>query len=332
VTGMAEAATQPKLTPWEVDEGVHDLEPLAADAAADPAAAVLDGIHSAAFGSTSALGRALVPSKEALHHVNSDVLRAFLGARFAGSNVVLAAANVDHAKLVSLAEGLLGGVPAGAGGGAGAKAAYVGGETLVRTDGSGAAHVALALPAPAAGKGTYALGVLTALLGGTPAGRSGYARQSRIAKAVAGDAGGFAKSLTAFALPYADAGLVGIAGTAADADAGKLVGLAVRLFKDVAGGSPITAAELDRAKKVYKLAYLSDAESSRAGARDDLGTSILLHGARPAVAEVLAAIDAVTAADVSAIAKSALAASPSLAATGSLSSIPRYDTLAALLK
>ncbi len=219
------------------------------------------------------------------------------------------------------------------------KSAFVGGEALIRSRKTGIAHVAVALPGPALGSPQYhALGVLQTLLGGTGAHggaagqvQLGYHRQSRIARSVHTEAHSYIRSLTSFAFPYTDAGLVGFAGTCADHEAGRLVDAMLGFLKDVAGSS-ISAPELERAKRQYKLAYLLDVES-RVGARDDIGLSLLLTGARASTAEVSKAIDAVTASDVSGIAKAALASGkPAISAIGSLSNIPRYDVLSAMLK
>jgi predicted Zn-dependent peptidase len=334
LAALGEAVTQPKLWPWEVDEGVHELEAIAEAEAANPTTALVNGIHAAAFGPTSALGHAPYPGKDGLHHVNSEVVRDFLGARYTAGNIVVSGTNIDHAELVALAEATLGGVVAGSGSSASGPAAWVGGETLVRTSSSGAAHVALALPAPSVTSAKFhALGVLTAGLGrataNTGAARAAPVRSTRIAKARAGDAS-FAQSLSAFAFPYADAGLFGIAGSAADADAGKLVAAAVRLLKEAAA-SPFSAAELDRAKKAYKLSVAAAAES-RTGGRDDIGSQILSTGKYSSVSATLKAIDAVTAEEVAAVARTALGSQVAIFATGSLNAIPRYDVLASQLK
>jgi predicted Zn-dependent peptidase len=104
----------------------------------------------------------------------------------------------------------------------------------------------------------------------------------------------------------------------------------VAFLKDAAG-VPVTAAELERAKKSYKLSVALEVES-RGGARDDAGKQLLLTGKRASLAETFAAIDAVTAADVAGVAKSALKTPPSLSAIGSLTTVPRYDMLANLVK
>jgi len=333
---LFEAATQPKLWDHEVLEMLHDLETVLALHASDPAVVVSEGAHAAAFGSTSPLGRSLFATPAQLHDVDAEAMRFFLGGRFLGSNMVLSATNVDHAALAAYAENALGGVPQGASA-ASPRAAVVGGESLTRTEG-GVAHVALALSAPAQGSAQFrALGVLQALLGssgprgGAPGGaRPGYLRQSRLAAGAKTEAHSFIRSAAAFAYSYSDAGLLGIQGSCADHEAGQFVAAAIGVLKDAAGAKPIQAAELERAKRATKLAFLAEVEG-RAGARDEAGTAPLL-GRAAGTAAVLKAIDAVTAEQVAGVARAALQGPPALAATGSLSTIPRYDVLASMLR
>jgi predicted Zn-dependent peptidase len=216
---------------------------------------------------------------------------------------------------------------------------FIGGESVLRTSAGGVAHVAIALAAPslASGKSLHALGVWQALLGGTPR-RGGAAgqlslgpqRQSRVARSVHTEAHSFIRSLSAFALPYSDSGILGLAGSCADHEAGRLVHAIVGFVKDSAG-QPILPAELERAKKQYKLALLGQVEG-RAGAASDSANQLLLTGQWQTAASALAAIDAVTAADVQQVARAALASPPAIAATGSLEQVPRYDALSGLLK
>jgi processing peptidase subunit alpha len=332
---LVESATELKLFPWEVSEAMHELETVVSLQSSDPVTAVTESVHAAAFGPTSPLGRSMIASAEELHDIDPEAIRAFLGSQFFGSNLVLSATNVDHKDLVKLAENILASVPKGEASSS-PKAVVVGGESLIRSDTGGIAHVALALPAPSQSSAHYhALGVLQSLLGGIssrgPPGhaRPGYTRQSRISAAVKTEAHSFIRSVTSFAFPYSDAGILGIAGTCEDKKAGHFVNSAVALLKEVVSKPP-TASELERAKRAYKLAYLTDVEG-RSGSRDESATAILL-GRSSGVAATIKAIDAVSADQVVSIVKTALAGSPSISATGSLSTIPRYDVLANLLK
>jgi len=222
-----------------------------------------------------------------------------------------------------------------------AKAAFLGGQTLIRTHEGSVAHVAIGLSAPGlAAKELHALGVLQALLGstGSHGGAAGAVQlgprsHSRIGRSVHTESHSFIRSLSAFALPYSDVGVFGVAGSCADHEAGRLVDTIVAFLKDAAS-LPVSATELTRARKVYKLAYASEAET-RAGARDDMAHQLLMTGRHAAVSEVLKAIDGITAADVQGAAKALLTASagkPAFAAIGSLTTLPRYDALASMLK
>lgn len=236
--------------------------------------------------------------------------------------------------LARLPEGVAGTTPAAASKAA-AAATFLGGESFIRTTGNGLAHVAVGLPAPAAGsKQAYALGVLTALLGSTPkrsALRFGPAGQSRIARSVHNEAHSFIHSLSAFALPYADTGIVGLSGTCADHETGRLVDAMAGFLKDAAAVAT-TAGELDRAKRVYKVALAAAAEGRDTG-RDALGAELAVLGKATPLAEKLAAVDSVSAADIQAVAKAALASGrPAISAIGSLETIPRYDVLTGIFK
>lgn len=70
----------------------------------------------------------------------------------------------------------------------------------------------------------------------------------------------------------------------------------------------------------------------RAGAAADAAHQLLLTESWQATAAALAAIDAVTVANVQEVAAAALASPPSIAAFGSLEQVPRYDVLSGLFK
>ena len=218
-----------------------------------------------------------------------------------------------------------------------AVAAFVGGESHIRTHEGSTAHVAVGLPAPAYNSKEFAaLSVLQSMLGscgssgaaGAP--RMGPTGQSRIARSLHNEAHSFIASLASFALPYSDTGLLGMAGSCADHEAGRLVDVMAGFFKDAAQGAA-TPAELERAKKALKLGLAAEMET-RDGARAELGTSFLLGGKAVPLADAFKAIDDVKAGDVQAVAKAALAAKPALSSIGSLSAIPRYDVFASMFK
>ena len=69
---------------------------------------------------------------------------------------------------------------------------------------------------------------------------------------------------------------------------------------------------------------------SKAIVAEDIGRQILTYGERKAPAEFIAQVNALTVADVAAVAKKCVASTPTLCMVGDLSSAPRYETLKAM--
>lgn len=338
---LGEVITQPKLFPWEVKEGKETLLPLLESAETNPVNAIVEGIHAAAYGSNSSLGHNLYARASDFDDITDTTIKSFLGGRFNAKNAVFVGTNVEHSQLVEVADKYFGSLPEGnaAANAAGAKkATVVGGASFIQTS-SGPGHVAIALEAPSLnnGKDFLALGVLQNLLGGTGAhgGAAGQARigpqkQSRLARSVHTEAHSFIRSISAFSFAYSDSGLFGLVGSCADHESGRLVDTMAGFLKDSVRVQA-TEAELARAKKAFKLAYLAEIDT-RNGRIADFAGQVLNSGKVSGVAETLAAIDAVTANDVSQVAKACLASKPSIVAIGSLSTVPRYDVFASLLQ
>ena len=337
---ISEAATQPALKHWELEAAAHDGSLGVSVSHPAPGSSLLEALHAAAYGAESPLGHALPVVPGVLPDITTSTLRAFLGDRVTGGGGVLSAVNVDHGALVAAAQRLLvaplaEGAPSAAT--AAAPAVHVGGEVIVR-GAQGPAVVGLALAAPAAGgaSSAAAVRVLVALLGGTgPHGgaggtlRLGPHRLSRLARSVHSEAHSFIAAADSLAVGYSDSGLLALVGRAADHEAGRLASVLCGFVRDAAT-MPASAPELARAKIGAKLAVLASVESRAATAAE--AASRALFGGPPPTA-LLSAIDAVTAAELQAVAVAALASPPAFAAFGpSLASLPRYDALAALLK
>jgi len=91
VSILGEAVTQPAMLPWEVKEAAEELSHTAEEQASDARVALLEGLHAAAFGQSSPLGRSVFASPSDLEGVSGKAMRAFLGARFAANKMVLTA-------------------------------------------------------------------------------------------------------------------------------------------------------------------------------------------------------------------------------------------------
>lgn len=320
---LAETVMRPKLAPWEVSEAAALFAAVAEEETADPAVAIAEDVHAAAFGRAAPLGRPAAPFPEHMAAVSGEAIRAYMGDQFRAQSVVVAGVNVDHAQLVDLADIHFLGVPEGKAPKA-PKAAVVGGDVLTRTA-TGASHVAVALAAPGTGDADApAAAVLRALLGST---RGGYVNRSLCAGLASKHA--IAADLASFGASYSDAGLLGLTGLCADADAGALIDLMAGALKDAAAASDEDVA---RAKASAKLALAVELEGW-AGALKHINAQLLGGGdAVTPVDAALAALDAVTPADVAAVAAKALKAPASLAVRGSLETVPRYDHFAALFQ
>lgn len=134
---------------------------------------------------------------------------------------------------------------------------------------------------------------------------------------------GVASAFTRF---YRDAGLIGVYACADEDAAGNSFN---KLAAALKSAGDVSGDELTRAKNQAKMAYL-ESVSTAVGTRTDIGTQLLLTGARAEAKAVAAAIDAVTSADVERTAAAALASDVSVAAVGGVANVPRYGTAAAL--
>jgi hypothetical protein len=68
----------------------HELEELIEAQASNPRIAVIEAVHAAAFGSSSALGHSLYARPADLPDVDAAALRAFLAGRLTGKHIVVA--------------------------------------------------------------------------------------------------------------------------------------------------------------------------------------------------------------------------------------------------
>ena len=69
---------------------------------------------------------------------------------------------------------------------------------------------------------------------------------------------------------------------------------------------------------------------SRAVVAEDIGRQILTYGERKSPAEFIAAINALTPAEISAVAAEALKSNPTLCMVGDLTAAPRFEQVKAL--
>lgn len=260
-------------------------------------AQVLELVHEAAFGETSPLGSSFfaanaddVSVAEALKYRNQQ---------FVASNVVIAADGVPADLVKSVATPLLDLFPAGAA----TKlpgSAYVGGESKVRADLSGATQVAVAFPVPAG-----AAGKATAVVQGLLA--------TKLAdKKVAA---------TPFIFNYSSGGIFGFTAKGQPAAVEATLAAAVGELKAIAADA--TGAEGAKAK--VTVANFEALESTAGTGK--FVDAVLANESAVALADARG----VSAADVAAAAKAALKATPSYAVYGTTAGVPSYSAVAKLL-
>lgn len=274
-------------------------------------------LHSAAFGGeTSALGRSQFAGRHQFGALSGDVLKQYVADNFSTHRIVVAGTNVSHSTLKNFADHAFSGL--GQGPAPGTDATYTGGRNLVRATGD-LTHVAVAFNAGGYGApDLYAQMVLQNLLGGGASmSQDGVAgSQSRLARNVLND-NVFASY--AFSSTYRDAGIFGLYGACVGGAQDSTLNALMKEMESAAGKA-CDANELNRAKAQLKAIVASNLES-RAGSLEDIGTQTMMYGSVKSSAEIFAAIDGVTAAQVQKTAATLSKSTPSIAALGDISGL-----------
>ena len=328
---LADTVMNPRLADHEVADVASALKAEMTDLAANPANLMMEAVHAVAF--DGGLGQPLVASAGALSRMDGDTLAHFLQQNYTAPRVVLAASGCAHEELVAVAEPLLAQLPAGAAAAAAtAPSRYVGGDHRTSSD-SPVTNVVLAFEFAGGWKDTKAstaMTVLNTLMGGGgsfSAGGPGKGMYSRLYTRVL-NKHAWAQNCTAFHSVFDDVGVVGISGVADGDRASDMVAVMAQEFAAVASGA-VTEEELARAKAATVSSILMNLES-KAIVAEDIGRQILTYGERKAPSEFIAQVNALTVADVAAVAKKCVASKPTLVMVGDLSAAPRYEALAGM--
>lgn len=241
-----------------------------------------------------ALGRPVIGTAEVIGGVPETQVRAYHRDHYTAPNMVVAAAgNVDHERVMALAEELLGGLSRASGEGA-FEPARPGRPTLVVKEKT-TEQYHLCLGGPGLSRNDprrHAQSVLDTVLGGS--------MSSRLFQEVR-EKRGLAYSVGSYTVGYADAGQVGVyLGTREDnlGTACEIIGTELRRI----GEEPLPADELRRAKDHLKGRLVLSMESS--GTRmNRIGRAVLTETELLTVDELVERIEAVTADDVQALAR-----------------------------
>lgn len=250
------------------------------------------------------LGRPVLGRPEIVARIESADLDAYLKQHYsAGSMVAVAAGAIEHDRFVELVATAFADLPAGSPTPR-PRADYRGGAMIERRD-TEQAHVVFGFPGlPHRDPDYYALAVYSMALGG--------GMSSRLFQEVR-EKRGLVYSIYSFSSSYRDDGLFGIyAGTGPDSLAelsDVVAGEMVAIARDLA------PAEIARAKAQLRAGMLMSRESSSARA-EHLGQQILVHGTPQQPVDLLAKLDAVTAADLERVAQRIAGGRPTVTQLG----------------
>lgn len=307
---LASAATRQVFKPWEIQDIKPRLQVDIHTTAAE--VSLMEDLHLAAF-RQSDLGQSVVAAPHLAASLGADQLASHLSRTLLAGRTAVCGTGVDHDSLVQYAQSLQ--LPEGDGPAASAK--YGGGEVRVEL-GGGLALVAVAAEGAGSGAASAAQqAVLQAVLGAGAVVKYGAGRG--LLGAAAAQAGGAAAAVNA---TYSDAGLVGYTVVAEAGQAGQVVEAVNKAFKSAS----LTAEDVNRGKALAKAAILL-ADDNSGSCVESLGVQAASLGKVAAVADAIAAIDAVKLADVKTLHKKLVGGKLSMAARGNLRTVPYLDQL-----
>ena len=266
-----------------------------------------------------AMGRPVLGSPEIIRELKREAVIAYLRDHYGAARMVLSASgNLDHDRVVELADKLLSAMPADRAVTT-EPARYTGGEYRQGRD-LEQLHLVLGFPGlPLGDPDYYAASVLSTAFGG--------GMSSRLFQEVR-EKRGLAYTIHSFAHSYRDGGLFGIyAGTGED-DAGELVPVLCEETMRLADG--LTPVELARAKAQMKAGLLMSLEST--GARcEQMAQHMLIHGTPFDPADMVRRIEAVDDAAIARVVAGWRTAPPTLAALGPVGQLEDFERLRARL-
>jgi predicted Zn-dependent peptidase len=287
----------------------------------EPDDAVHDLFAEDLWGGDSPLGRPVLGTQQSITAISRRAVDGWYRRRYRPQNVVVAAAgNVDHSRLVRLVRkgfarsGVLDdGTPPAPARVGGTPPPVRGGVQLVPRH-IEQANLVLGVPGMSrTDDRRFALGVLNAALGG--------GMSSRLFQEIR-EKRGLAYSVYSYASQYADAGLVGVYVGCLPQKVDQVIALCRDEIARVAAHG-ITEAELTRGKGQLRGGLVLGLEDT-SSRMSRLAKAELVYGELPSVAELIAAIDAVTLDDVRDLARALLSVPPSLAVIGPFDDDDRF--------
>jgi len=261
------------------------------------------------------MGRPVLGRPEVIRSLSRDAVIAYLRDHYAARRMVLAAAgNLEHDRLVDLAETLLSGVPAERSLST-EPARYRGGDRREERD-LEQLHLVLGFPGVSlADPDYYAASVLSTAFGG--------GMSSRLFQEIR-EKRGLVYAIHSFVHGYRDSGLFGIYAGTGEEEAAELVPALCEEAITLRSG--LTDVELGRAKAQMKAGLLMSLESTSARC-EQLAHHLLIYGTPFDPPEVVRRIEAVDNNAVRRVVARWSSAPPTVAALGPLSRLEEYDKL-----
>ncbi len=262
-----------------------------------------------------AAGRTVLGDPDVVENLPRADMIAYMGERYRPSRIVLAAAGkVDHDRFVREVEAQFGNWSAGESTPP-EPARYQGGYAKVDREGE-QAHMVFGFPALSyLDDDFYGLQVLSTLFGG--------GMSSRLFQEVR-EKRGLVYSIYSFASGMLDHGLFGIYAGSGPETANEVCEIVAQQCLRLADS--VTEDEVARARAQLKAHILMSRESTGQRA-EQAATQLLAFGRRRSVEEVVAKIEAVDVAKVSALAGAIFTGSPTFVASGAVDTLPTEDQI-----
>ncbi|EIM26030.1 M16 family metallopeptidase [Microvirga lotononidis] len=280
---------------------------------------IYDAFMETAF-SRQAVGRPILGTPETIKSFDEATIRAFLAREYTPGKMVLAAAgDVDHARIVDMAERLFGGMPSVAAQ-APEPGRYTGGERRISRK-LEQANLVLGLPGLSfKDPGYYAVHLFAHMLGGGLTSRLWHeVRETR----------GLAYSIDSFHWPFSDCGLFGIGAGTSGSDVRELMDVTLACMTQAT--RDISEIELVRAKAQMKVALLTALETP-GGRIERVARQLLSWGRVVASEEIVRKVDALDVEHVREAGRQLLQGAPTLAAIGPIKGLPSLDDIASGLR
>jgi predicted Zn-dependent peptidase len=264
------------------------------------------------------LGRPILGTAERVSAHDVAGIAYYRQRHYAGNRMVVAAAgNIDHRQLMAEVEALLGGVkPVSSR--AWQPPRFAGGPSLAARP-LDQTHVALGLPGVSYhDTDVYTMQVLSGVLGG--------GMSSRLFQELREERG-LCYAVYSYAASYEDSGILTVYAATAPDKAEALVSVMSDVMLSLTDEIP--EREVARARAQIKAGLVMNLESAT-GRADQIARQFLAFDRVPDIAELIARIDAVEAAQVSALAARVLTGSrPAVSAVGAIRSLAPYERIAA---